>query len=527
MGIRRIDPPQWNEGCVLMNIRMNRKMRFLLIGLLIAALVLGGLVYFDVLKLGSQVDVSPKLIQASKGLNEYDISVEFNPAAKTLNCTQKVKYINRSGKDLTHLYFHLYPNAFQYEEKPVFDKEEMERAYPNEFSPGSLNMKEIRMDGKESEFVIGGYTENILMLLLDGSLAPDEAVSIEMQYTVQLPNCLGRFGYGDHTYKAVNWYPIASVYDDNGWNLDRYYSIGDPFYSDAANYRVTVKAPSDYVIAATGDIGAKRQKGGSTIWQIDALAVRDFAWIASNDFHTASQKVGNTMVTSYYYTEESGQKALEYAAAALDFFNDSFGEYPYRHFAVVESDFFIGGMEYPNLVMLDHSLYLPEYADSLELVTAHETAHQWWYGVVGNNQVMDAWIDEGLTEYSTVLYYGNRYGTKTEAEIYNTMIAEGKYNYLQTYERTADVDETIHRPSYEFSDWVLYDLLVYGKGAMMFHGLREQMGDELFFKALREYYRQYQFRNVNKEELIGAFDRSTGRSWERYFDKWLYDEKDE
>lgn len=197
-----------------MRIQINRNMKYLLIGLLIAALLLGGLVYAGVLKLGGGVDGNPKLVQASEGLNQYEISAEFDPAAKTLQCTQKVEYINRSGKDLTHLYFHLYPNAFQYEDKPVFDKGEMKRAYPNGFSPGSLDMKEVRVEGKESEFIIGGYSENILMLLLDGSLAPDEAVSIEMHYTVQMPNSLGRFGYGDNTYKAVNWYPIASVYDE-------------------------------------------------------------------------------------------------------------------------------------------------------------------------------------------------------------------------------------------------------------------------------------------------------------------------
>ncbi|MDD4593010.1 MAG: M1 family metallopeptidase [Parabacteroides sp.] len=502
---------------------MNRKVKYLLISLLVIALLVG-LFYADMLGLNDKTDVNPKLVEASKGLNQYEISVNFDPANKILQCEQKVEYINNSGHDLTHLYFHLYPNAFRYEEKPVFDKAEMKRAYPNGFSSGGLDMKQVLIEGKESDFLIGGYSENLLMLLMDGSLAPGETVSLEMKYTVQMPNCLGRFGYGDNTFKVVNWYPIASVYDDSGWNLDRYYSIGDPFYSDAANYRITIKAPDDYIIASTGDIKKEIEMDGQITWEIDALAVRDFAWLASDAFITASKDLGNTTITSYYYTEETGEKALDYAAVSLEFFNKSFGEYPYNHFSVVESDFYIGGMEYPNLIMMDHSLYSSYHIDSLEFVTVHEPAHQWWYGLVGINQITDAWIDEGLTEYSTVLYYGHRYGQEKENEIYNSMIAEGKYNYLQVYAGPEQVDETIHRPSYEFSDWIMYDLLVYGKGAMMFHDLRRKMGGDLFFHALREYYNEYQFQNVSKKDMISAFNRSTGQNWEEHFNKWLYDE---
>jgi hypothetical protein len=128
---------------------------------------------------------------------------------------------------------------------------------------------------------------------------------------------MGRFGYGDNMYKAVNWYPIASVYDENGWNLDRYYAIGDPFYSDAANYRVQIQAPADYLIAATGDIKREKRAKITVIWEFDAPAVRDFAWLAGNQFQTASKKVGKTTITSYYFTEQAGKQALDYAAESL------------------------------------------------------------------------------------------------------------------------------------------------------------------------------------------------------------------
>ncbi|NLC42781.1 MAG: M1 family metallopeptidase, partial [Clostridiales bacterium] len=347
----------------------------IVIGIIVALL----LTITGVFGLKSPLDGSLKLVQASKGLNEYEIMVDFDPYDKTLTCHQKTLYKNRTEDPLTHLYFHLYPNAFQYEDKAVFEKSDMNRAYPNGFSPGLLALDSVRINGEEAEFVLGGYSEDILMLLLEGGLAPDEELSIEMEYSVLLPDSMGRFGYGENMYKAVNWYPIACVYDENGWNLDPYYAIGDPFYSDVANYSVTVKAPADYKLATSGKVKNKKKEGEEIIWRIEAPAVRDFAWLASNIFETASEKVGKTLVTSYYYTSsDAGEKALDYAAKSLAYFNEVFGEYPYPEFAVVESDFYIGGMEYPNLIMLDHDLYQNRNVDYLELVTVHETAHQWW-----------------------------------------------------------------------------------------------------------------------------------------------------
>lgn len=504
----------------VLKIRQNKKN--LLIIVLITVLLLTGL-YLSGVFWPSPLTGASKLVHASKGLNQYEISVDFNPEAKMLTCKQKVVYTNKTGDSLPHLYFHLYPNAYQYEDKPVFEKADWNQAYPNGFSPGFLELSNVWINEKAVNFVIGGYSEDILMLFPENGIAPDEKLIIEMEYSVLLPDCMGRFGYGRNMYKIVNWYPIACVYDENGWNLDPYYIIGDPFYSDAANYEVMVSAPSEYILAATGEVQSKKNNGENTIWEIRALAVRDFSLLAGNTFKTLSRQVGKTLLTSYYYTEAAGRKALDCAAESLAYFNEAFGEYPYPQYAVVESDFYIGGMEYPNLIMLDHSLYQSSNSSYLELVTVHETAHQWWYGLVGNDQIADAWMDEGLTEYSTVLYYGNRYGKETEKEIYQNVIGEGKYRAFSSYQNYAATDETIHRPSYEFLDWINYDLLVYGKGAMLFHSLREEMGEEKFLQSLQKYYKDKQFQNAKKSDLIQAFNQVTGLDWQQHFDKWLYD----
>lgn len=468
-------------------------------------------------------DKDSKLVKVSKGLTQYNISVRFNPEEKKAYCQQRTDYINNESEELNELYFHLYPNAFRYEDKPTFPPEELERAYPNGFSPGEITFQNIYVDNQFADFIISGFSDNILKITLKNPLKPGEKIIIDMEYSVTLPNSLGRFGYGENTYNFANWYPVVCVYDDEGWNLDPYYPIGDPFYSDIANYTVNITAPREYIIATTGEVIEEAEQGEEKSWSINAMAVRDFAWIASDKFQISDKKVGDTTVYSYYYTSDGGLEALDYAASSLEIFNRLFGEYPYPQLSVVQSDFFIGGMEYPNLIMIDRTLYGEENRDWLEVVTVHEVAHQWWYGLVGNDQIDEAWLDESLTEYSTILYYGQRYGKEEEQRKYEELITKGKYQLFQIYTVGQNIDETIDRPIYKFDNWLVYDSLVYGKGTMMFNELRKEMGEDVFYKVLQEYFDSNQFKNASLEDLLAVCEKITKNQWDSFFDKWLYD----
>jgi len=457
---------------------------------------------------------------ASRNVTNYIIDVDFDPDMKKLSCRQKVSYINNETIPLKELYFHLYPNAFKYEDRTPFSSDEWLQAYPEGFSSGSLDIEELRVAGKDTPFSIGGKSEDILHIPLAAEIKPGKRLEIEMKYTVKLPNCQGRFGYGEYTYNITNWYPILSVYDHTGWNNDPYYGIGDPFYSDVANYKVTVHAPSAYIIASTGVVIDKAEEGGRMKWVIDAPAVRDFAWIASDRFQVSSVQVGDVTVYSYYFTPRAGEKAMHYGADAIKIFSEAFGEYPYQQFSVVQADFFIGGMEYPNLVMIDKGLYSGTALGLLEYVTVHEAAHQWWYGIVGNDEIDEAWLDEALTEYSTILYYGRRYDAEQQEKVYQDMVVNKGYGYLSAAEEPGTREE-IDKPTHQFSDLWVYDAVVYGKGAIMFHELHKAMGDEDFREALQIYFENLKFQNATKEDLLACLKEATGKEWDAFLEEWL------
>lgn len=335
------------------------------------------------------------------------------------------------------------------------------------------------------------------MIKLNNELKPDEKIDIYIEYDVKLPNSVGRFGYGDNTINITNWYPIACVYDERGWNKKGYEKIGDPFYSNTSNFDVSINIPNKYKIASTGVIKSKKKTNNRNIFKVDAKNVRDFAFILSDKFSISSTNTKGTNIYSYSFDEKYGKEALEVAKDSLIVFNDLFGKYPYKTYSVVQSDFFIGGMEYPNLVMIDKDFYDQNTKFALEYVVAHETAHQWWYSLVGNDEISEPWLDEALTEYSTILYFEQKYGKEVKDKLIKSM-------KVRTITRQS---KNIFKSTTEFDNSIDYSLCVYSKGALMIDDIRKKVGDDVFFDTLRKYYNENMYKNVTSDQFMNMWKK--------------------
>jgi hypothetical protein len=428
-------------------------------------------------------------------VNTYSIDVSFDDKEKLLKCAQNITYINKTDKNLERIYFHIYPNAFLKKEYAPFEKNEFKKAYPNGFSKGYININKVLGKKYNLDYKIMGKKEDILEVNLEDNLKPGQKTNIYLEYDVKLPNSVGRFGYGDYTINITNWYPIACVYDNRGWNTKTYEKIGDPFYSDISNFNVNINIPSRYKLATTGTIKSERIKKDSTLYKIKGNNVRDFAFILSDKFNVLSTKLNDTKIYSYFLDKKLGKESLQIAKDSLVVFNNLFGKYPYKTYSVVASDFFIGGMEYPNLVMIDRNLYNQNSKFSLEYVVAHETAHQWWYSLVGNDEISEPWLDEALTEYSTILYFEKKYGK----EVKDRLIKNLKTN---TFRKST---ESIFKSTTEFKNSFEYSLCVYSKGALLLDNIRNKVGDDVFFETLRKYYKQNMYKNVTGNQFVNIW----------------------
>ena len=450
----------------------------------------------------------------------YTINATFNNLDKSLSVDEEIKYVNNSKDTLKSVYFHIYPKAFTEGviNKPVSALNEA-KAYPNGKSYGTFNLNSLQVSSEDVEQKYTGDDKDILVVDLHEDLKPNKSVIINIKFSVELPNIHHRFGYGENTINLGNFYLIACVYEDGKFNTSPYHYNGDPFYSNMANYNVTLTYDKSLTLASTGSFVAESEKDDLKTTCYKADGVRDFAMVLSDKFKMISEKIDNIMVNYFYYLDKNPTKSLQASIDSIRTFNELFGKYPYKVLNVCETNFVYGGMEYPNLVYISDDL--ENYEDYIHTIV-HEIAHQWWYSVVGNDEFKYGFLDEGLTEFSTYLFYDEnpQYNMNTEEMIKNT--TNSYLLFLDVYKEVfGKVDTTMLRSLDEYNTEPEYIYMSYVKGTLMFDSLKKVVGTTKFIKSLKHYYKTNFGENVAPKNLIDAFNKCCGQNLESFFNSWF------
>ena len=435
-------------------------------------------------------------------VDNYRIEVEFKPVAKTCQVNQTIDYINKEDEPLTELYFHIYPNAFRSNMQPWGPLSRNN----NNYEPGYIEFSSVKINGKEAVKDILGSDQTLLRIYLSDNLPPSGRVDINLEYELKIPHTNHRFGYTENTYNFGNWYPIASVFDHKGWNQSEYYGIGDPFYSDVSNYDISITAPKEYIIAGSGKLVSEELLDNKKIWNFNAKLMRDFAWVASDKFNYKTHNLKNTQIKMYFLTKKNNlmNYTEKIAAEAMKIFNKEFGHYPYGQISLVETYFLSGGMEYPGLVYLGTEKFKSARKTFLSEYIVHELAHQWWYAVVGNNQITEPWLDEGLATYSQIIF-----SQKARGEEY----ADGLYRSLMSNYNTFSSSIDLQTAVTDFELWSDYSAVAYGKGAAFFHNIAQKYGKNDLNKILRTYYKRFSFKNATAQNLFQIYEEVLGLSY--------------
>ena len=424
----------------------------------------------------------------------YEIELAVDPAAAQVTGHQQVRYTNAEEVALDNLYLRLFPNTPGY--------------------GGTMTVTDLLLDGQPvtPAVELGG---SALRLSLELPLEPGQVLTLSLDFTVAVPTDdtagYAQFAYVHGVMALPNLYPLIPVYDDEGWNVEIAPEHGDALYSDVAFYTVQVTAPSTLTLVASGSCTGPE----AGTWSCVAAPMRDFMLALGQEYQRASQVVDGVVVNSYYYPdhEEGGQDALYIATDALVAFTDLFGPYPYRELDVVETPTQAGGIEYPGLVVIADRLY--EGGGTLEWVVVHEVGHQWWYGVVGNDQVDEPWLDEALVQYSTLLYHEVIYGPEAAADILERYFAQAHRELV-----AAGDDMPVGLPVAAYSP-SLYGPVVYRKGPLYFHALREEVGDEDFFAILQTYYNHHRYGIATPDSFLTTVNIITGDPHMDLFEEWI------
>ncbi len=456
----------------------------------------------------------------AKDIPTYSMDIVYNDEAKTLTVSQDLAYVNTTDSTLEELYFHLYPKSFNMDaiNKPVGVLTK-EKAYYNGDSEGDIVINDVKCDLEVESMTYVGDDEDFLRVELIDAIAPGERTNIQFNYEVVIPNCNHRFGYGENTVNLGNFYPILAVYEDGEYSLNPYHSNGDPFYSEVANYDVTISAPESYVIASTGELTDESITDGVKTWEFEAKVVRDYAFVMSEKFEVASVTIEGVDVMYYYYDDDNYEYNLQASVDSLVTFNELFGEYPYSTLSVVKSNFVHGGMEYPNLVYISDDVTAKEdYAN----VIIHEIAHQWWYGVVGNDEYENSWLDEGLTEFSTNLFYEANPSYGVDVDEIVTNLTKSYTTFVDVYSSIlGEVDTSMNRKLCDYDTEPEYVYVTYVKGNLFFNTLRETIGEEKFLKGLQEYYDTFKYDIATPDGMLGLFEKVSGMDLSTFFSSWI------
>jgi hypothetical protein len=301
-----------------------------------------------------------------------------------------------------------------------------------------------------------------LPIVLDRAVDPGATGAVSMDVSISLPLRNDRFGYSRGLALVGSALPTLAIHDAGGWHLDPFIDLGESFFSVVGRYRVALTVPRALATPTTGALlGATDNADGTQTRTYQANDVRDFAWAAGVLSEIEAFDASNVLVRVWYraprFSAAAASAALASAIRSMNEFSADFGRYPYPELDLVLSPLAYGGMEYSTIV----------FTTSQRLTIAHEVAHQWWSGIVGNNQFSDPWLDETFASWA-------------EALPWSPYECDGAYAWPNRTVRLSSSMAYWNRHPRQY--WILYD-----QGTCALADAADHLGVDRFITLLREY----------------------------------------
>lgn len=455
-----------------------------------------------------------------ENLPVYDISVTLEPQAErgsvpSLTGHLNLAWTNQTGETIDALPFRLFANG------PADDHD-------------AVVVSDVQVNGAEVDASLS-VLDSVLTVPFGEPLEPGEMAEISMDFAAVLPinstDHYGIFGYETNsgTWALAHWYPVVAGWDPtSGFLLDPPSENGDPIFTDTALYDIRVTTEPGWRVVTTG------VEFGETTTTDDGLEqrrfvsgpARDFTIVADDDFEVATIEIDGITVNSWFNPgqERVGHAVADYAAQSVALFSDLLWPYPFVEMDLVPVNMSgAAGCEFSQLIYMGSDYYTDNenltVPNSLDFTVAHEVVHQWFYGLVGNNQYAHAFIDEGVTNYlSAQVYFEMTYGEDEAAAIMDRHI-------VRPYDATVNGgrDVVVDQPTDNFPDGYDYVFAAYSKAPLGFAAIREAIGDDAFFGALAAYVDQFVFRVAEPDQLLDAFEQASGQDlgdlWREWFEE--------
>jgi hypothetical protein len=481
----------------------------------------------------------------------YTITATLDPATRTITGSEVITWRNITAKPATDLQFHLYWNAWKNPRSTFMRERALGAGRATDAVPrrddewGRIDVTGITVLGADltasKRFVTtdddNANDETVLSIPLAQAIAPGGSATIEVKWTAHVPRTFARTGAIGNFFFIAQWFPKLGVLQDEGWNCHQFHA-GTEFFSDYGVYDVSLTVPGGWQVGATGVERERRDNGDRTAthryYQED---VHDFAWTTSPDYIERTARFEHPTLPAVdmrllLQPEHADQAERHFSATrtALKYYGEWYGAYPYGHITIVDPAYQsgAGGMEYPTLFTAGTRWLAPAHVTTPEGVTVHEAGHQFWYGIVGNNEFEDAWMDEGFNTFSTARAVAHVYDPNYLAVRYFggfipwvfkdiALGRETEGNRLAGYRRDAKSDAQ-STPTFRYFP-TTGGSLTYNKTALWLNTMERWLGWPVVQQIMARHFETWRFKHPKPQAFFTIVNDIAGRDLTPYFDQ--------
>lgn len=466
---------------------------------------------------------------------EYKMDIVVDAENHQFTGKQSLVYYNNSNEELNKVFYHLYFNAFQpnsmmdVRSRTIQDADSRVGGRILELKKDEIGYHKVtslKQNGKDVQYEIVG---TILEVTLNEPIKPGTKTTFDMEFNSQVPLQIRRSGWNSAEgieLSMTQWYPKMCEYDYQGWHSNPY--VGREFHGVWGDFDVKITIDKDYTVGGTGmlqnpneighgyeDVGQKVDHSDkeNLTWHFKAENVHDFAWAADPDYIHDIQEVDEGLVLHFIYQDEEGykdvwKKAQKKTVQAFKFIQSRYGKYPYGQYTIIQGG--DGGMEYPMATLITGKRNF----GSLVGVIIHEVMHTWYQMLMGSNESLYAWMDEGFTSYASNV---------VRAHVFNSHGAfphDGSYrgyNYLAK----SGSEEPMSTHADHFTTNFAYGQAAYSKGAVFLGQIHYIVGEGTFDKGMLRYYDEWHFKHPNPNDFIRVMEKESGLELDWYKEYWV------
>ena len=474
--------------------------------------------------------------EVSPRIANYTITATLFPETKSLTASEKIVWFNKTCDKVSTLQFHLYMNAFRGPNTTFMRESKQSSRFGNdifednwghievtclktEMQPNHIQAIEfIRLDDGNAD------DDTVIETKLPGSILPGDSLIVYIDFEVFLPEIIARSGYKNNFFMVGQWFPKLGVYEEQkGWNCHQYHANSE-FYADFGVYDVTIRLPKEYRVGATGyPVAEYLYDDSSRSIRFIATDVHDFAWAASDKFEVITEKWQGIDIRFFYQPEHKKQihRQMKALIKALEFCSEWFGLYPYPNLTVIDPPddaLEAGGMEYPTLITAGFTHDFSKYFHFMEELIIHEFCHQYWYGIVANNEFEEAWLDEGFTTYSEMKIIDSLFGGTFNFSHYNLLNRDLTWIKYALGDPKKDI---IVKNSWEYPLGGYYTFS-YAKPALLLLTLENFAGEKQMRSFFKIYFEKFKYKHVTTKDFINTFCEEAGYKWYSFLEQVLY-----